>query len=66
MPKKIKNCFYQNLTFQKFIQAHNRAKKHKTYKDEVIGYELNLENNIINLMNKIQKRNLSTWQLLFL
>ena len=34
MPKKIKNCFYQNLTYSKLLAAHNRAKKHKTYKGE--------------------------------
>lgn len=54
MPKKIKNCFYEKLTFEKFIQAHKRAKKNKTYKDEVIRYEMNLENNIINLINQIK------------
>ena len=51
MPKKIKNIFLQNLTFEKLMQAHYRAKKHKTYKNEVIKFEFNLENNIINLMN---------------
>ncbi len=51
MPKKIKNCFYKNITFEKLLQAHLRAKKHKTYKNEVISYELNLENNLVNLMN---------------
>ncbi len=56
MPKKIKNCFYKNLTFEKLLQAHKRAKKHKSYKDEVIVYELNLENNIVNLMNSIKNK----------
>lgn len=32
MPKKTKNVFYKNLTFQKFIEAHNRAKKIKCIK----------------------------------
>ena len=54
MPKKIKKCFYEKLTFQKLLEAHYRAKKHKTYKNEVILFELNLENNIINLLNKIK------------
>ena len=54
MPKKIKNCFYENLTFEKLLQAHNRAKKHKTYKNEVIEFEFNLENNIFNLLNNIK------------
>lgn len=54
MPKKIKNIFLQNLTFEKLMQAHYRAKKHKTYKNEVIKFEFNLENNIINLMNNLR------------
>ena len=53
MPKKIKNCFYEKLTFAKLMEAHSRAKKNKSYKNEVIKYELNLENNITNLLNNI-------------
>ena len=56
MQKKIKNCFYKKLTFEKLLQAHYRAKKHKTYKAEVIKFELNLENNLINLLNTIKNR----------
>ena len=36
------------------LQAHYRAKQHKTYKTEVIQYELNLENNITNLVNNLK------------
>ena len=54
MPKKIKNAFYKNLTFQKLMQAHYRAKQHKSYKAEVIKYEFNLENNIVNLLNNLK------------
>ena len=54
MPKKIKNCFDKNLTFQKLMEAHLRARKHKTYKNEVIKFEINLENNITNLLNSIK------------
>ena len=50
MPKKIKNCFYKNLTFVKLLEAHKRARNHKTYKEEVIKFEINLENNLINLL----------------
>lgn len=35
-------------------QAHLRARKHKAYKAEVIKFELNLENNLINLINQIK------------
>ena len=51
MPKKIKNMFYQKLTFNKMLEAHKRARQHKAYKDEVIKFEFNLENNLINLIN---------------
>lgn len=54
MPKKIKNCFDKNLSFEKLLQAHNRAKKHKMYKQEIVKFELNLENNLINLLNAIR------------
>lgn len=56
MPKKIKNSFYKNLTFEKMLQAHKRARKHKTYKKEVIRFELNLENNIINIINQLKNK----------
>lgn len=54
MPKKIRNEFYEKLTFEKLLQAHIRARKHKAYKNEVINYEFNLENNLINLLNNLK------------
>ncbi len=64
MPKKIKNCFYKNLTFEKLMAAHKRARAHKAYKDEVIQFEFNLENNITNLLNnmKTKKYRLGTYR----
>lgn len=57
MPKTIRNCFYKNLTFQKLFEAHTRARKHKTYKNEVINFEINLENNLTNILNNIKNGN---------
>ena len=54
MPKKINNVFNNNLTFEKILAAHNRAKIGKVYKPEVILFEMNLENNIINLLNQLK------------
>lgn len=54
MYKKIKNLYFENLTFEKLLQAHQRARKHKAYKSEVIKYEINLENNLVNLMNNLK------------
>lgn len=60
MPKKIKNCFYQALTFERFIEAHQRARKHKAYKSEIIRFELNLENNLMNLIRNIKNNQYHT------
>lgn len=54
MPKKVKNVFDKNLTFEKLLKAHERARMHKTYKNEVIKFEMNLENNITNLLNNLK------------
>lgn len=56
MPKKIKNSFYQNLTFDKMLAAYKRARKHKAYKNEVIKFEFNLENNLTNLINNLKNK----------
>lgn len=53
MPCKISNCFNDNLTFEKMIEAHNRAKIGKTSRGEILRFELNLENNIVNLIEDI-------------
>lgn len=36
------------------LQAHYRARKHKAYKYEIINFEFNLENNIINIINQLK------------
>ena len=56
MPKKIRNLFYKNLTFEKHLEAHKRARKHKAYRKDVIKFELNLENNLINLLNSLKNK----------
>lgn len=53
MPKTIKNCFYKNVTFEKFYLAHMRARKGKAYRKDVVLFEMNLENNITNIVNSI-------------
>lgn len=54
MPKKIKNTFYKNLTFEKLYLAHIRARNHKTYKQDVVQFEMELERNITLLLNDIK------------
>ena len=61
MPKTIRNQFYKKLTFEKLLQAHYRARKHKAYKNEVIKlrtkginhFKHNLE--LLYKTNKIKK-----------
>lgn len=53
MPKKIKNLFDEKLTFEKMLEAHQRARRHKAYKNEVVKFEFSLENNIVNLINNL-------------
>lgn len=54
MPNKIKNCFDKNLTFEKMIEAHERAKRGKMSRYEVLNFDLNLEPNIVNLVENIR------------
>ena len=54
MPHTIKNIFYKKLTFDNLLSAHYRSRKQKTCKPEVILFEINLENNITNLLHKLQ------------
>lgn len=49
MPKRINNIFKKNITFSKLLEAHNKCKKNKRYKKQVIKFEMNLERNIISL-----------------
>jgi retron-type reverse transcriptase len=44
----------ENLTFEKMIQAHERAKQGKLNRYEVLNFDLNLESNIVNLVEKIR------------
>lgn len=56
MSRKIKNAFYAKLTFSNLLSAHSRARKHKSYRKDVILFELDLENNLINLLNKLKNK----------
>lgn len=57
MPKTIRNQFDKKLTFEKLLNAHNRAKKNKTERKEVLLFELDLETNITNLLSSIKNKN---------
>lgn len=57
MSKTIKNKFDDCLTFKKMLAAHERAKKGKNSKSEIIIFEMDLETNIIRIINEIKNNN---------
>lgn len=49
MPKRVNNIYVGNITFSKLLEAHNKCKKHKRFKRQVIEFEMNLENNLLKI-----------------
>ncbi len=54
MPKSIKNVWDSKLTFDKLVEAHERASKGKRFEKEVLLFEMNLETNITNIIKKLE------------
>ncbi len=54
MPKTIRNCYFEKLTFEKLLEAHHRACKTKKMTYERLRFELDLETNIINILKKLK------------
>ena len=54
MPKSIKNVWESKLTFDKLVEAHERASKGKRFLKEVMLFEMNLETNITDIMKKLE------------
>ena len=44
MPKRVNDIYVEKITFSKLLEAHNKCKKHKRFKKQVIEFEMNLEN----------------------
>ena len=59
MCKKINSHFYENLSFESLLEAHNRARKQKLSKKEVLLFEMDLENNLYNLLKQLQTKKYS-------
>lgn len=49
MPKTVRNVYDKSVSFQKLLKAHKKARRGKREKKEVILFELNLENELLNL-----------------
>ncbi len=59
MSKTIKNVWNAHFTFDKFLEAHERARKRKGKKKEILLFELDLETNLSNIMEQIKKHTFS-------
>ena len=55
MPKRVNNIYLENISFAKLLEAHNKCKKHKRFKKQVIEFEMNLENNILKIGRELKK-----------
>lgn len=49
MSKRRNNIWESKITFSNLLLAHNRAKKGKRFREEVIRFEMNLEENLIKI-----------------
>lgn len=54
MSKSIKNCFYKKLTFESLLRSHDRAKKNKTNRYELLKFSVDIETNIVGIMNSLK------------
>ena len=54
MSKSIKNCFYKKLTFESLLKSHDRAKKNKTNRYELLRFSVDIETNIVGIMNSLK------------
>ena len=49
MPKRINNIFKHEITFTKLLEAHQKTKKGKRFKKQVIEFEMDLETNLLKI-----------------
>ena len=55
LSKLVKNVFYEKLTFEKMYEAYERARKNKTFREEVLKFEYYLEKNLVSIITDIKK-----------
>ena len=56
MPKTIRNKYYQYLSYEKLMDAHNKAKKGKGYRKEIIEFNLKQEEYIMWLYEELKNK----------
>ena len=60
MPKTIRNKYDECLTFSKLLEAHERARKGKANKRDVLKFSVDLETNITNILTCLKNENYKT------
>lgn len=55
MAKTYKNLFDNALTFSKLMEAHNKARKGKRFRNEVILFEQDLESNLLEIARDLKR-----------
>ena len=56
MPKTIRNKYYQNLSYEKLMEAHNKSKKGKGLRKEIILFNLKKEEYIMWLYEELKNK----------
>ena len=56
MTKTIKNKYYENLCFEKLMEAHKKARKGKGLQDEIILFNLKQEEYVMYLLDALEKK----------
>ena len=56
MPKTLKNEYYKNLTYEKLMEAHSKARKGKGFRKEIIEFNLKQEEYIMWLLESLQNK----------
>jgi retron-type reverse transcriptase len=54
MPKRVGNIYNENLTFETLLLSHQKAKRNKRFKSEIILFEMDLEKNIFQLILELK------------
>lgn len=57
MPKRINNIFQEQITFTKLLEAHQKTKKGKRFKKQVIEFEMDLETNLLQIGRNLKNGN---------
>ena len=56
MPKTIRNKYYKYLSYEKLLEAHNKSKKGKGYRKEIILFNLKQEEYIMWLYEQLKSK----------